>query len=30
LMFEATVKVACVDVDGIKPKAIPLELLSSL
>jgi YbgC/YbaW family acyl-CoA thioester hydrolase len=30
LMFEATVKVACVDVSGVKPKAIPLELVKSL
>jgi tol-pal system-associated acyl-CoA thioesterase len=30
LMFEATVKVACVDVSSVKPKPIPLELVKSL
>jgi YbgC/YbaW family acyl-CoA thioester hydrolase len=30
LMFKASVKVACVDVDGVQPKAIPLELVKSL
>jgi 4-hydroxybenzoyl-CoA thioesterase len=30
LMFEATVKVACVDVNSVKPKSIPLELVKSL
>jgi 4-hydroxybenzoyl-CoA thioesterase len=30
LMFAASVKVACVDVVGLKPKAIPLELVKAL
>lgn len=30
LMFDATVKVACVDVSDVKPKPIPLELVKSL
>jgi tol-pal system-associated acyl-CoA thioesterase len=30
LMFVATIKVACVDVAGVKPKAIPLELVKAL
>jgi 4-hydroxybenzoyl-CoA thioesterase len=30
IMFAASVKVACVDVVGLKPKAIPLELMKAL